>query len=70
MTFGDTETLGQEFDEVAIGLSVNRRRGDADLEAVCSVRADDLILAGARLYVNVQKQLIVLPLVPPSHISQ
>lgn len=54
LTFCDTEALGQELDEVLIGLAINRRCRDTDLEAVVAVGADDLILAGAGLDANVQ----------------
>ena len=69
MALGDTKALGQGFDQIFIGLAIDRWCSDADLQAVGTMRTDDLILTGTRLYPDVQDELIAVPLIPASHFS-
>src|SRR5690606_34069540 len=56
---GHAESAGEELDQRAVGLAVDRRRGDRDLEPAVLHRADARA-RGARLDQDVQQERLAL----------
>lgn len=57
------EGFREEFDQMGIGLAIDRRRGNADLE-LSVMRADEFVNRGFWLQSTVQQQVFTLPLAP------
>lgn len=63
LTAANIEGLGKKADQVGIGLALDGRGGNADLQGV-AVGADYLVPAGARLQADREQQVRALPAIP------
>jgi hypothetical protein len=63
--FAHGKGLGEEFDQLGIGLAVHGRGGDADFQMFAALAvitgAHNLVAAGLGLYPHRQNQRVVLP---------
>jgi hypothetical protein len=57
LAFGNPKRLGQKRHQIRIGLAFNRRRSQADLQAI-AVQPAEIITAGRRLQVTLQNQVV------------
>jgi len=58
---GNIALSSQKTQQMVIGLAIDRRRRNTNLQAAIGLGGNDLITAGARLQTNIQDQVVILP---------
>lgn len=62
VTTRHAKCFGEKFEQVLVGLAVDRRGGDTDFQ-VFTLRANNFVLAGTWLGLYMQQQRVTLPLI-------